>query len=432
MKSVSTAPQSSQTALSFLLFAPVALVLFMQPRSLSVPGAAAWMAALCCVVLLARFAYMLRKRRRHAATSNLLLGLLLFFAADRLAGAALRLPQLSWLNPYLHWIQATASIAVALCAVAAFPRIQIALAQAASARKEHADFVAAAESSLDDFYIFDGVRNASGEIVDFRFRYLNANAEKRLKVRREELYGKILTEVRPFMLTSGLIHRYLEIVRSGIPFIGEVFIDDDRIKATWINVQAIKLGDGIAVTSRDVTARKQLDDQVRYLAHHDQLTGLPNRTLMQDRLDQAILRANRSKGKVAVFVLDIDRFKQVNDSLGHSCGDALLVSVGKKLLSCVRKTDTVARMGGDEFLIVMPEIKSVEDAMQCGLQIVERAATPSLLGDHEIKITISAGLSLYPDHGSNAGELLKNSDTAMYLVKTRGRNSVEMYTKIDP
>ena len=410
---------------------PVALVLFMQPQSLSVPDAAAWMAALCCIVLLARFTYMLRKKRHHAATGNLLLGLLLFFAADRLVGIALRFPQLFWLNRHLPWIQATMSIAVALCAVAAFPRIQFALAQAASARKEHADFVAAAETSLDDFYIFDGVCNASGEIVDFRFRYLNANAERRLKVRREDLYGKILTEIRPFMLTSGLIHHYLEIVRSGIPFIGEVFIDDDRIKATWINVQAIKLGDGIAVTSRDITARKQLDDHVRHLAHHDQLTGLPNRTLMQDRLNQAIMRADRNKGKVAVFVLDIDRFKHINDSLGHSCGDALLVSVGNKLLSCVRKSDTVARMGGDEFLIVMPEIKSMEDAMQCGLQIVERAATPSLLGDHEIKITISAGLSLYPDHGSNAGELLKNADTAMYLVKTRGRNGVEVYTKMD-
>lgn len=402
----------------------------MQPTRLSGLDAAAWLVALFCAALLMRFAYILRKKRRQATISNLLLGLLLFFAAERLAGIALRSPQLSSLMPYLPWIQAVTSIALTLCAIAAFPRIQIALAQAASARKEHADFVAAAESSLDDFYIFDGIPDASGAIVDFRFRYLNANAEMRLKINREDLYGKVLTEVRPYMISSGLIHHYREIVRTGVPFVAEIFIDDDRIKATWINVQAVKLGDGLAVTSRDITARKQLDDQVRYLAHHDQLTGLPNRTLMQDRLNQAILRADRSKNKVAVFVLDIDRFKHVNDSLGHSCGDALLVSVSNKLLSCVRKSDTVVRMGGDEFLIVMPEVKNLEDAMQCGLQLVERTATPSLLGDQEVAVTISAGLSLYPDHGSNVGELLKNADTAMYLVKTRGRNGVQVYTDI--
>jgi diguanylate cyclase (GGDEF)-like protein len=429
VKSVSPALQNSRTTLSFFLFAPTALVLLNHPLSLALPDALAWLTALLCTALLARLAYTLRRKSHHASTSNVLLALLFFFAAERVAGILLRSYQLPSLTPALPWIRAIGSIVIALCAVAVFQRIQVALAQASSARKEHENFVAAAECSLDDFYIFDGIRDDAGEIVDFRFRYLNANAEKRLNVKREDLYGKVLTEVRPFMVTSGLIHQYREIVRTGTPFIGEVFIDDNMIKATWINIQAIKLGDGIAITSRDITERKRLDDQVRYLAHHDQLTGLPNRVLMQDRLDQAILRAARNKGRIAVFVLDVDRFKHVNDSLGHSCGDALLASVGQKLLSSVRKTDTVARMGGDEFLIVMPDIKSVEDAMQCGVQIVEKNRTSTLLGDQEVSVTISAGFSLYPDDGIDAASLLKNADTAMYVSKAAGGDSVHAHTQ---
>jgi diguanylate cyclase (GGDEF)-like protein len=318
---------------------------------------------------------------------------------------------------------------VAVGAAVVLPQLRSMKEGSAIVRKEHDRFLAAAESSLDDFYIFDGVPDSSGKIVDFRFNYINPNAERRLNTSRESLLGKILTEVRPFMISSGLIESYREVVRTGVPFTCEVFIDDDMIKATWINVQVVKLGDGIAITSRDVTEQKRLNDHVSYLAHYDHLTGLANRTRLQDRLHQAILRAQRHKQKVAVFMVDIDHFKRINDSLGHADGDALLTAVGKRLLSCVRETDTIARMGGDEFVIVMPDFTSLEDVKRCGLQIVNSAARPITIGDREINITVSVGLCIYPDCGLEADQLLKNADAAMYVVKDTGRNGLQIFTE---
>ena len=129
------------------------------------------------------------------------------------------------------------------------------------ASADHTRFFAAAESTLDDFYIFDGIPDSSGAIVDFTFSYINPNAERRLGVLRETLYGKVLTQVRPFMIQSGLIHKYREVVRTGIPYTCEVFIDDDMIKDTWLNVQVVRLGNGIAITSRDVTEHRRRSDQ---------------------------------------------------------------------------------------------------------------------------------------------------------------------------
>ncbi|SFS06870.1 diguanylate cyclase (GGDEF) domain-containing protein [Granulicella pectinivorans] len=326
------------------------------------------------------------------------------------------------------WMIEVASVAIAVSfAYFVLPRLLHWLTSLPNARTEHARFLAAAESSLDDFYIFDGVPDDSGEIVDFRFIYLNPNAERRLQRGRKDLEGKILTEVRPFMITSGLIEHYREVVSSGRPFSTEVYLDDDMIKATWISVQVVKLGDGIAITSRDITESKRLSDHVTYLAHHDQLTGLPNRTLLCDRLHQAILRAQRQNHKVAIFMLDIDHFKGINDTYGHAQGDALLIAISKRLLSTVRETDTVARMGGDEFVIVMPDFKSLEDVERCGREIVDTTARPIPIGAEEANITLSIGLCIYPDCGLDEEQLLKNADDAMYTVKTSGRNGLHLF-----
>ncbi len=285
-------------------------------------------------------------------------------------------------------------------------------------------FFAAAECTLDDFYIFDGIPDASGAIVDFRFSYINPNAERRLGVARENLYGKVLTEVRPFMVRSGLIHKYREVVRTGVPYTCEVFIDDEMIKATWLNVQVVRLGTGIAITSRDVTEHRLRSEQVTYLAHHDHLTGLANRTLLHERLRQAILRAHNHSQKVAVFLIDIDCFKQINDSLGHADGDVLLATVGQRLLSTVRESDTVARMGGDEFVIVMPDFRNKFEVERCGRQIIRNAAQPVVIGNRPISVTLSVGVSTFPDGGRTVEELLRNADSAMYAVKDTGRNSL--------
>jgi diguanylate cyclase (GGDEF)-like protein len=289
---------------------------------------------------------------------------------------------------------------------------------------DSARFFDAAECSLDDFYIFDGIRDASGAIVDFRFSYINPNAARRLGVPRESLYGKVLTEVRPFMVQSGLIHHYRDVARTGIPYTCEVFIDDEMIRGTWLNVQVVRLGDGLAITSRDVTEHRRRSDHVNYLAHHDHLTGLANRTLLYDRLRQALLRGQNQDQKVAVLLLDIDYFKQINDSLGHADGDILLATVGQRLLSSVRESDTVARMGGDEFVVVMPEFRVVEDVERCGQQIIRNASQPIDISGRGISLTLSVGIALFPESGRTAEELLRNADAAMYVVKDTGRNSL--------
>jgi diguanylate cyclase (GGDEF)-like protein len=345
---------------------------------------------------------------------------LVLFAAERLGRGPI-LPQIlgALVFAFLAAI-ATARLLTTVRAVRKNPAL---------AQNEHARFLAAAESTLDDFYIFDGVADASGAIADFRFSYINPNAERRLRVRREDLIGKILTEVRPFMISSGLIDHYRAVVRTGIPYTCEVFVDDEMIQGTWLNVQVVKLGDGVAITSRDVTERRRLTDRVHYLAHHDHLTGLANRALLQERLQYAIVRAERHQHKVAVFLLDIDFFKQINDALGHAHGDALLATVGQRLLTSVRETDTVARMGGDEFVVVMPDFRSLDDVEQCGRQIIENAAQPITIGGEELSITISVGIAIYPEGGLEAHDLLRNADTAMYAVKDAGRNSLSIFTQ---
>jgi diguanylate cyclase (GGDEF)-like protein len=436
VKKLWTVPRKAHLVGCFLLFALTALILLAYPLRFAgnvhlAAGLAVWLACLAGLFLLLRVTNSRSDDLALVFSRYVLLVFVLFFAIERLIGWAAQLPQLHWLAHPPQLIQLFSATLVAAAVAVILPRLRGMKDGVALTRIEHERFLAAAENSLDDFYIFDGVPDASGQIVDFRFNYINPNAERRLNTRRETLVGKILTEVRPFMISSGLIVHYREVVRTGVPYTCEVFLDDEKIKATWLNVQVVKLGDGIAITSRDVTERKRLTDHVYNLAHYDQLTGLPNRTLLLERLQQAILRARRHDEKIAVFLLDVDQFKSINDTLGHAGGDALLSAVGKRLLSAVRETDTVARMGGDEFVIIMPEFKGMEDVERCGALIVERAANPILLESGEINITVSIGACIYPDHGLDAEALLKNADVAMYAVKKAGRNGLHVFAARD-
>lgn len=284
------------------------------------------------------------------------------------------------------------------------------------------------ENSLDDVYIFEGMPDAAGQITDFRFSYMNLASERRLGTPRKQLLGKVLSEVRPYAVSSGILERYKEVVRTGIPYVGEIFIDDDMIHATWIHIQAVKIGNGVAVTSREFTEQKKVIDHVKFLAHYDQLTGLPNRTLLHERLSGDIARARRQKHKVAVLMLDVDDFKQINDTHGHAAGDALISAVGKRLLAAVRETDTVARLGGDEFVIVLPDCESVEDVHRCSRKILETVSSPIYIEDHPFVITVCIGFCIYPDSGLEVDQILKHADTAMYTVKASGGNGISQYS----
>jgi len=177
----------------------------------------------------------------------------------------------------------------------------------------------------------------------------------------------------------------------------------------------------------DITERKRREEYTRHVAHHDHLTGLPNRGLLTDRLQLALLQARRNGKSVGLLMLDLDHFKRVNDSLGHHVGDQLLVTVAERLLSCVRGADTVARMGGDEFVVVLPEIGDGASAERLAHTILDTVSRPVLVGSHELQVTPSIGISLYPRDGADANALLRNADTAMYRAKGSGRCAVRLF-----
>jgi diguanylate cyclase (GGDEF)-like protein len=168
--------------------------------------------------------------------------------------------------------------------------------------------------------------------------------------------------------------------------------------------------------------------RMEYHAHHDSLTGLPNRTLLNDRLMTGLAQARRQQSMLALLFLDLDRFKIINDSLGHSIGDQLLKVISGRLKNCLREGDTIARLGGDEFMVLLPDIKSASDAGKIGAKIVKSLTEPVACQGHELHITTSIGISVYPFDGADAETLVKHADISMYRAKEIGRNKMVFYT----
>ncbi len=180
---------------------------------------------------------------------------------------------------------------------------------------------------------------------------------------------------------------------------------------------------------RDITERKKMEEYVNQLAYHDPLTGLPNRTLLNDRFNLAQAHAERYKHMLGFLLMDLDKFKEINDSLGHSVGDKVLKEIGRRMVDCIRKTDTVARMGGDEYVVLLAETHSEDDTTGVAKKILEEVKKPLIIDDQEITVTTSIGIALYPRDGNNIDILFKRADSAMYLVKQLGRNGYRYYTQ---
>lgn len=180
--------------------------------------------------------------------------------------------------------------------------------------------------------------------------------------------------------------------------------------------------------ARDITDRKQAESFMRFQAYHDLLTGLPNRSLFRDRLSLAISHAKRNGSKVAVMFLDVDRFKVVNDTLGHSIGDLLIQAVARRISSCLREGDTLSRFGGDEFTLLMPNVNSQNDAAIIARKIIAELKEVFYIEQHEIYISGSLGIALYPDNGEQIDALIQNADIAMYHTKSHGKNGFQFFT----
>lgn len=183
---------------------------------------------------------------------------------------------------------------------------------------------------------------------------------------------------------------------------------------------------------RDITERMQAQERLRHLAYHDALTGLQNRSAFHSRLRQAIAQAERRKQSLAVLFIDLDRFKEINDQLGHAVGDNLLQAIGERLLAGVRVADTVARLGGDEFAVILDGVGQRDDVERVAAKLLAALAAPVVVDGHTLQVTVSLGAAIFPDHAGDHTDLLKKADIAMYQAKRKGRNQLCVYSETDP
>ncbi len=270
--------------------------------------------------------------------------------------------------------------------------------------------------------------------------YLNLVAERMIGWPREEACGRPLSEV--FQIVDAATRKpvrdplELAIRRNQAVGLGpnSILIRRDGLESL-IEDSAAPIHDrigqiiGAVIVFHDVTEARAMVLKMSHLAQHDFLTDLPNRVLLNDRLTQTIARAQRHASLAAVLFLDLDRFKHINDSLGHAIGDKLLQSVADRLVSCVRASDTVSRQGGDEFVILLREIQCMEDVAMRARKILTALVAPHQIVGHKLHITASIGISLYPEDGQDAETLVKSADTAMYHAKDNGRNNYQFFRR---
>lgn len=269
--------------------------------------------------------------------------------------------------------------------------------------------------------------------TDARIEYVNPNFTAVTGYNKEEVIGKNPNLLQSGHTPAGTYLALWEKLSSGQVWHGELINKRRNGEIYWeeAHISPILNNDGktthYVAAKIDITDRKAMEGKIQHLAHHDALTDLPNRTLFMDRLQHALSAARRDKTHIALMFIDLDKFKPINDTLGHDTGDAMLKLVSQRILACLRESDTVARMGGDEFVVLLPAIESVQDAVMVAEKIRLSLNLPFDINDNRLTISSSTGIAIYPEHGSDEKQLIRNADTAMYYAKTAGRNNVHIY-----
>jgi diguanylate cyclase (GGDEF)-like protein/PAS domain S-box-containing protein len=265
-----------------------------------------------------------------------------------------------------------------------------------------------------------------------RFLYVSDAARQILGYEPAEMIGHSIFE---FAMEDDhhLLRRVTELLDRPQTFSFRVRRKDGEV--VWFESRSRAVRDAasgaiaeVVAVSRDISERRRAEEQIEYQAYHDALTGLPNRLLFRDRLTIALAHAKRQHTPVAVMFLDLDRFKIVNDTLGHSLGDELLRAIATRLRAVLREGDTIARMGGDEFTILLTDLKKPDDAVRIAQKLLDTVADPVRLDGQDLYVTTSIGIALYPSDGDSAEALLQNADGAMYRAKEAGRNSYQLCT----
>lgn len=297
-----------------------------------------------------------------------------------------------------------------------------------------------AEISAEELRLYANAFDSSGEamlITDERNRIVNVNAAfiRQTGYLREEVLGKDPKLFASGKTPSSVYQEMWRALTENNFWQGELW-DRKRsgeIYPKWIRISAIR-DDGGAVlfyiaSFTDITDRKEAEARIEHLAHHDILTGLHNRFSMGERLEQAIASARREQQRLALLFIDLDRFKNINDSLGHHVGDQLLIEVAERLRGCVRDSDIVARIGGDEFIVVLVGINDNSDAAVVAENIQHTVSLRYEINGHEINTSPSIGISIYPDDGTIGDDLMKTADVAMYHAKAHGRNNYHYFNE---
>jgi len=265
--------------------------------------------------------------------------------------------------------------------------------------------------------------------VDYVFLEVNDAFERLTGLRRKDVIGRRVTDIIPGIGSS---------VFDWIGTFGKVALTGEGINFEqfspelnrWYSVAAYSPEKGyFSAVFEDISERRKMEEDIRHLAYHDALTGLSKRVVLMDHIEVAITQAHRNKQMLAVLFLDLDRFKHVNDAYGHETGDRLLMEVAHRLRSCVRETDTIARIGGDEFSILLSEIRQAEDAARIAEKVISCMQKPFVINNYELHMSASIGISTYPDDSIRPEMLLKCADVAMYHAKELGRGSYQFYNQ---
>ncbi|WP_295989931.1 EAL domain-containing protein [Rugamonas sp.] len=300
-----------------------------------------------------------------------------------------------------------------------------------SMRRIQETYAAASQASLDAFFLLREVRDAGGAIVDFKIIDANGRAELMTGRNKQRLRRRSLCQLFPQLRGNGIFDMLVAAGGAGGVHENEWQFDLPRAGTRWLRQQTVSVERGVVAIVRDITERKQAEQRILHLARHDSLTGLPNRALVGERLEQAISQAARQGHAVLVAFIDLDGFKIVNDGLGHNAGDRLLQVVAGRMAECVRVSDTVGRFGGYEFVLVLPQLDDAIDTT--GANVLERvraAVCRSIaLAGQEVQVSCSIGVAVYPYDGADPDTLLKNADAAMYRAKDLGKNNCQFYTQ---
>lgn len=300
----------------------------------------------------------------------------------------------------------------------------------ARARKEHETYYAASEASLDAVLVLKVTCDKFRQPIDFVVESANRRTEELFGKSKAELINLHLGQLVPGYLEMGLLDELLHVHETGEIAETEWPNEMRGISAGWLYRQVVRIEGGIVLILRDITERKQSEARIIHMAQHDALTGLPNRTLLDERVQQAMLQAKRNNRNAIIGFMDLDHFKQVNDTLGHKAGDVVLKAVAERVVQCLRKTDSVIRIGGDEFVLIFADQMQDSGGIVTTLRRISAAISePIAIEDKRAEVTPSIGLAIYPNDGDDCNTLLMRADAALYRAKELGRNNFQFFTE---